>query len=362
MTAHPHHPGFRNAKGIALNGLGCLEDALAAAPNSLDGWHNRGLTLDDLGLPADAAVAYDHALGLSPGNPDIRLCAALSRLTLGDFERVWPDFTARHLRSRHAVARRHANIPDWNGGPMMDGSLLLSAEQGYGDTLQFSRFIPAAAARVDRLEVEAPEPLLRLLWHVPGVSLATARADETATAHCPLPDLLDALGLDAATAWAAKLAVTTGSRIGIAWRGRAETRPGQHLKRSLPLEHLLTRLPADATIFPLQTDITAIEIEHLASDPRVRNLTAGIADFADTAAIAAAMDLVVAIDTAPAHLALGLGCETWMLLPFSADWRWGIGADAAIWYPAARLFRQTTPGDWADPLDRLSAALALRFG
>ena len=76
----------------------------------------------------------------------------------------------------------------------------------------------------------------------------------------------------------------------------------------------------------------------------------------------AAMDLVVAIDTAPAHLALGLGCETWMLLPFSADWRWGIGADAAIWYPAARLFRRTTPGDWADPLDRLSAALALRFG
>ncbi len=377
LAANPRPPGLHNARGQALNGLGRLEEALAAHdaalaadPASLDGWHNRGLALDDLGRPAEAIAAYDRALALAPDDPDIRLCRALSRLTLGDFSAAWPDFPARHRRARHPAEKRHAALPDWDGRPLA-GTLLLAAEQGYGDTLQFGRFIPLA--RADRLIVEAPEPLLRLLAAQPGIAEVAAAAPKDADACCPLPDLPHRLGPEPVgaawltapsgptAAWAEKLADLSRPRLGIAWRGRAETRVGPHLTRSLPLARLLAALPAGAAIVPLQKDITPGDAAILAADARVRVPTPGIADFADVAGIAANLDLIVSIDSAPAHLALALGLETWIPLPFSADWRWGLPGRVSPWYPASRLFRQTLPGDWDAPLAALSAALAERL-
>ncbi|MBN2751672.1 MAG: O-linked N-acetylglucosamine transferase, partial [Rhodospirillaceae bacterium] len=264
-----------------------------------------------------------------------------------------------------------------DGEPLPSGTLLLYAEQGFGDTLQFCRFITTAAIHAHRVIVEAPEPLLRLLRNIPNIAQVSTNAD-TADAACALPDLPHALNLSAAAIaasgapylsvpedaqhiWAPRLETIASPRIGMAWRGRAETRPGTHLKRSLPLADLLAHLPAQASLFPLQIDITPDEATQLSDDPRVCDLTADIADFADTAALAAAMDVIVTIDTAPAHLALALGLPTWVLLPFSPDWRWGREPETTLWYPTARLFRQPAPGDWDAVLSQVKQALSLHL-
>ncbi len=376
LAATPGHPGLLNARGEALVALGRLTEGLAAHqaataadPARLNAWHDLGLVLDDLGRPQDALAAYERALALSPGAPDIRLCRALSRLTLGEFAEAWPDFSSRFFRKRRPVARRCSELPEWNGRPVE--TLLLAAEQGYGDTLQFGRFIPLAAQRAERLVVEAPSPLLRLLAAQPGIA-ATA-AETCADACCPLPDLPRRLGPapvaaawltvppEAAAHWAGRLADLPHPRIGIAWSGRAETRRGPHLTRAVPLARLLAALPAGAAIVPLQKDVDAPDAATLEADTRVRPLSAGIGDFADVAGIAAAVDLTVSIDSAPIHLALALGLPAWALLPFSADWRWGLPGQVSPWYPEARVFRQAAPGDWAEPLAALAAALAERF-
>lgn len=370
-----NHPGFANLKGLALSGLGRLDAALDAFdaaldanPASREAHHNRGLALDDLGRPQDALESYAAALALRPGDPEVRFCAALSRLTLGDFG-AWAEYGARHHRPEHPLPPAHPELPAWTGEAMPGGTLLLSAEQGFGDTLLFSRFIAPAAARARcRVRVEAPAPLLPLLARIPGVE---AVVSGSGTAHCALPDLPLVLGTatapagyleaspDRLAAWTERLGPADRPRIGIVWRGRAERRQAPHLSRRVPLAALLGALPADAELLPLQVDIAPDDAAILAGDPRVRNLSADIRDFADTAALAAAADLVVSIDSGPAHLALALGCETWVLLPFSPDWRWGLAPETTSWYPTARLFRQSSPGQW--PLARLKRALLERF-
>jgi tetratricopeptide (TPR) repeat protein len=376
LAAAPGHPGLLNAKGEALVALGRLAEALAlhqaavaSAPTRLNGWHDLGLVLDDLGRPEEALIAYDRALALSPGDPDVRLCRALSRLALGDFAAAWPDFSCRFFRKRRPVARRGSELPEWDGRPL-EGTLLLTAEQGYGDTLQFGRFIPLATQRVGRLTVSAPQPLLRLLAVQPGIAEATAAETCPADAACPLPDLPRLLGPapvaaawltappEAVARWTERLAALPRPRIGIAWHGRAETRTGPHLARAVPLSRLLAVLPARAALVPLQKEVTPEDAKILSADARACTVSPEIEDFADVAGIAAAMDLIVSIDSAPAHLALAMGRPTWVLLPFSADWRWGLPGRASPWYPDAQRFRQTVPGEWDEPLAALAEAFS----
>ncbi len=373
-------PRLVNVKGAALSGLGRLEAALhafdaarAADPGLAEAHHNHGLALDDLGRPAEALESYAAALALKPGDPEIRFCAALSRLTLGDFG-GWAETRTRHRRPEHPLPRNHSELAEWRGGALPGGTLVLSAEQGFGDTLLFARFVAPAVARAQcRVAVEAPAPLAPLLDTIPGAEAATAA---TGTAHCALPDLPEVLGLTAAglaalpaaylappperaAAWAERLGPAQGPRIGIAWRGRAERRSAPHLARAIPLGALLGAIPADAEIYPLQVDIAPDDAATLAADPRVRNHVAQLRDFADTAALAASLDLVVSGDSGPAHLALAVGRETWVLPPYSPDWRWGLDPETTPWYPTARLLRQPTPGQW--PLARLKRALLERF-
>lgn len=373
----PNQPRLLNLIGAARADLGQIEAAVAAfdaaiglAPDLHEAHHNRGLALDDLGHPAEALASYAAALALKPGDPEIRFCAALSRLTLGDFS-AWPEYAMRRHRPEHPLPPAHPDLPDWHGEPLPGGTLVLSAEQGFGDTLLFARFIAPAAVRAGcRVIVEAPAALLPLLASIPGIEAARAA---TGTAHCALPDLPFALGVtdtgsdtaylaaphDRAIAWAERLGAPQGPRIGIVWRGRTERRSAPHLTRRIPLPALLGALPADAEIYPLQIDITPEDAATLAADPRIRDFIPDIRDFADTAALAASLDLVVSVDSGPAHLALATGCETWVLPPYSPDWRWGLAPETTRWYPSARLFRQASPGQW--PLARLKQALLERF-
>lgn len=376
----PGHPRLTNVAGAALSGLGRLEaarDAFDAArtadPSLAEAHHNHGLALDDLGHPAEALASYRTALALKPGDPEIRFCAALSRLTLGDFA-AWSETRTRHQRPEHPLPPNHPELAAWRGQALPGGTLVLSAEQGFGDTLLFARFVAPAAARARcRVVIEAPAPLVPLLGQIPGVEAATAAAGAV---HCAIPDLPEVLGIaaadlkalpaaylapppDRAAAWAERLGPPQAPRIGIAWRGRVERRTAPHLTRAIPPAALLGALPADAEIFPLQLDITPEDAATLAADPRIRNHTAELRDFADTAALAAQLDLVVSVDSGPAHLALATGRETWVLPPYSPDWRWGLAPETTPWYPTARLLRQSTPGQW--PLARLKRALLERF-
>jgi Flp pilus assembly protein TadD len=373
-------PRLVNVAGAAHVGLGQLDAALqafdaarAADPGLCEAHHNRGLVLDDLGRPAEALQSYAAALALKPGDPEIRFCAALSRLTLGD-PGGWSDYRTRHQRPEHPLRRAHPELPEWQGEAMPGGILVLSAEQGFGDTLLFARFVAPATTRAKcRVIVEAPAPLVALLDEIPGAEADTAA---TGTAHCALPDLPEVLRLTAAdleslpaaylapppdrvAAWAGRLGPPQGPRIGIAWRGRAERRTAPHLTRAIPLAAFLGALPADAEVFPLQVDLTPEDAATLAADPRIRDYIVDLHDFADTAALAASLDLVVSVDSGPAHLALATGRETWVLPPYSPDWRWGLGPETTPWYPTARLLRQPTPGQW--PLAKLKRALLERF-
>jgi len=368
---------LRNLLGAAFNGFGKLDESLkhlqqayAYTPDNLDTLHNLGLTYDDMGRPADAISIYNEALKLSPNNPDILLCRSLSHMMMGNFATAGKDFQARTRRQRHAVAIRHNDLPIWDGKDLGDTPLVIHAEQGYGDTLQFSRFISLARQRTRHIVVEAPAPLLRLLKNLPDIDTVTDNAYGLAEVQCPLPDLPFVLGLGEATIapvtaylsapqdvmiqWSEKIAASKQSKIGIAWQGRKETRRAPHLIRGIPLKDMLAALPQDALLYPLQKDITDQDKEILSADNRVQDFTSDIRDFADSAAIAENMDLIVSIDTSPAHLALALAKPTYVLLPYSADWRWMTSPDTTPWYPTGTLLRQTIPGDWNAPLKRLS--------
>lgn len=377
--ARNHAAPLHNARGTALSALGRLAEAEAAFlaaiardPALRDAHHNLGLARDDLGRPADALPAYAEAATLAPEDPEPRFCAALARLTLGEFAAAWPDFHLRHRRPG-APEPRHAHLPEWTG-ERLAGPLLLVSEQGFGDTLLFARFAATAATRAAETFLEAPAPLLPLLAAIPGVTL-TDRFTGSAAARCALPDLPGVLGVAAApdlaafpaaclpppparlAQWAERLGPTGGPRIGIVWRGRAETRAAPHLVRAIPLAALLGALPPDAEILPLQPVADAADAEILAADPRTR--TTAPADFADIAALARLCDLVVGGDSGPIHAALAAGAEAWVLPPFSPDWRWGLAPETTPWHPAARLFRQAAPGQW--PLARVKRELLLRF-
>lgn len=370
---------LHDARGLALAACGRLAEAEAAFvaavardPALRDAHHNLGLVRDDLGRPDDALTAYAAAAALDPADPEPRFCAALARLARGDLAAAWPDFRLRHARPG-APEPRHALLPEWRG-ERLDGPLLLVSEQGFGDTLLFGRFAAAAAHRAGAAILEAPAPLLPLLADIPGLSV-TDRFAGHAAARCGLPDLPAVLGvgdfsdlaafpasyLAAPPAriahWRQSLGEAAGPRLGIVWRGRAETRTAPHLTRAIPLAALLGALPPDADILSLQPVADPDDARRLADDPRVRD--AAPADFADTAALATLCDLVVGADSGPIHAALAVGADTWVLPPFSPDWRWSTAPDTTPWYPAARLLRQPAPGRW--PLAALKRAVLDRF-
>jgi len=381
LNVAPDNAKFLNICGMALTTLGHLDQALAAhqnaykhAPQFLDNLHNLGLVLDDIGQPQDAINVYTKALKISPNNPDIRVCRGLSLMMQGDFSAAWTDFNARGNRSRHAVVTRHTHLAKWNGENLDKTPLIIHAEQGFGDTLQFARFIPLVLPRVKHVIVEAPAPLIRLLETIPGVTTVTDNAMAPRTMQCPLLELPSVLGLNKAGilnpvgkylavpasakhTWDQRIPPSQNLRIGIAWKGRPETRTGKHLTRGVPLAALLEALPKSAEIYPLQKDITTNDAKVLAADPRIHNETHNISDFADSAAIADKMDVIATIDTAPAHLALALARPTYVLLPYAADWRWMQAPEATPWYATAKLLRQETPGQWDTVLERLQISL-----
>jgi tetratricopeptide (TPR) repeat protein len=354
--------------------LDCYDRALALAPRAVELHVNKGTALAADGRFAQALDSFVAASGIDPQCADAHHRASLIHLRFGDFRNGWRDYEWR-FRTRQPPRVRQVAAPVWRGEQPLDGkTILLLAEQGYGDTLQFIRYAPFLATQGATVFVDAPSPLREIVSSVTGVAAVLGEGEPTPAVdyHCPLlslplafrtelssiPAHVPYIRPDAArlAKWHDRLQRNGRLRVGLCWAGSPA-----HLNdrnRSVPLERFadILMLP-DVDFVSVQKDVTDPQAALLRAH-RVVELGRDFENFADTAAALAELDLVVSVDTSVAHLAGAMGKAVALLLPHPAEWRWLVDRVESPWYPTMRLFRQTTGGDWAAPLTRLRDELA----
>jgi tetratricopeptide (TPR) repeat protein len=353
------------------------EDALATLealpfadhPVAATAWRHRGAAWALLNQPHALLAACRACLALDPGNADANFGEASALLLLGQYETGWAGYESRQLLPD--TAREAApSAPLWLGTPDLSGrTLLLRAEQGFGDILQFVRYAPLLRGRAERVLLAVPSPLLRLLGgladavvddgaelpphdlQTPLMSLPLAFGTTLATIPADIPYLRPDPAL--AAAWVARLGPRRRLRVGVAWTGDPATPRGQ--LRRVPPEVLLPALAATgAELHVLQKEIPPQDRAALAGHA---SYEADLTDFAETAALLAQMDVVVSSCTSVAHLAGAMGRPTFVMLQFAADFRWLQHRSDSPWYPTATLFRQVRRGEWDPVIQAVAAAI-----
>jgi tetratricopeptide (TPR) repeat protein len=377
----PRHPLVLFNRGNALReqnrdaeAIAEYDQVLAAMPQHAGAWQNRGLALAAQNRHADAVASYDQALALQPEHADAHFNAALSLLTIGDYRRGFAEYEWRGKRTGMSAKPRFG-VPPWRGeSPLAGKTILLHAEQGLGDTVQFARYAPLLARAGAQVMLEAQPELKELLSRLDGISAVIARGDKLPSfdLHCPLASLPLAMKTEIATIpaqfpylktseqrivrWRARLEAVPSPRVALAWSGRATHANDRNRSIALAqLEPLIAR--PEFRFLSIQRELRAADAERLSGDPRIMHVGEELADFADTAAVLSLADLVISVDTSVAHVAGALGRPTLVLLPFQPDWRWTLDLTHSPWYPAARLFRQERPGDWSGVIERAQSAL-----
>lgn len=370
-------------RGNALLELGrwaeaivCYREALRLMPSFAEGYVTIATALQALRKPYEAMASCHRALAIDPDCAEAHWNLALALLQVGEFDQGWQEFEWRWKKRGFTSNPRIFPQPLWDGASLANRTILVHAEQGFGDTFQFARYLPLLAAQGGTVIVECPESQKSLLAGMPGVTHAVAAGESLPDFDCHLPIMslprvfqtrLDTIplefsyifpSLESLAAWTKKFSGSDGLRVGLVWAGRKKPDPN----RTCPLEHFapLAGLPG-VTFYSLQLE------NEMSGDGDARrgfgliDHTAEIRDFSDTAALIANLDLVLAIDTGVAHLAGALGKETWVLLPFAADWRWMLERDDSPWYPNMRLFRQERSGDWRGVMTSVAEALIERI-
>jgi tetratricopeptide (TPR) repeat protein len=381
LALQPDMAEVWSGRSLALHEMGRLDESAEASaravsldPAGASAWNNRGMALQSLGRIEEARASFDKAISLKDEFPDALWNKALLLLALGEYEEGWKLFEWRWRRSDPGAERpRDFGVPAWLGEtPIAGKRLLLHAEQGYGDAIQMLRYVPVLAGMGAKVMLVCPEPLVELANTVEGLAAPAASEGFVGfDAHTPLMSLplalktrLDTVPAEvpylrvperARAAWAGRLEPSGKPRVGLAWSGNPAHRNDRN--RSLSFAALGPLLQADAEFHSLQRDYRPGELDALKADGRVRDHSAELLSFADTAALIDRMDVVVAVDTSAAHLAGALGKRLLVLLPFAPDFRWGLGRPDTPWYPTARLLRQATAGDWGPVLAEAAAAV-----
>ena len=383
VALRPEEAEFHNNLGLVLVDLDRHDAAIAAYRGALalnaqnaGAWSNLGLALTADNRLAESIDAFRRAIALRADYGEAHWNLALALLAHGEFAEGWREYEWRLAMAPFADRTFVPNAPRWNGENPTGKTLLLIAEQGLGDTLQFVRFARPLAERGARVVVRAPPALAHLLASVPGVA-ATIAPDDASTSYdwySPMISLPGLLGVDASNIpadvpylaalpsrlerMAAEVALHAphGRRIGIAWSGARHHTNDR--RRSCPLGALVPLFDVPGTAwFSLQKSDVEDEI---ADVPAARNLIRLEArnDLDGTAALVAALDLVISVDTSLGHLSAALARPTWVMLPFAPDWRWGTTGTSSRWYPSLRLFRQPRRGDWPSVVRAVAGALA----
>jgi Tfp pilus assembly protein PilF len=351
--------------------------AIAAQPDYPEALCNLGNVYRELGQLDAAIDCYDRAIEMHPDFAEGYFARSIALLLAGHYERGWRDYEWRWTRKSGPNARelRPLAAPLWLGKETLAGkTILLHAEQGLGDSLQYCRYVGAVAALGARVILEVHEPLMRLLAGLPGVSRLVAKGSDLPDFdyHCPLMSLPLALGAAdpipaplrlrvppaAAERWRSRLRPDR-PRVGLAFSGSTIHPNDRH--RSIPLADWIPHLPKDLQYVALQREIRTPDREVLRDHPQIMCCADELEDFAATAALCESLDLVVCVDTSVAHLSGSMGVKTWVLLPFNPDWRWLLARRDSPWYPSVTLYRQRRIGAWREVLAQVGADLgALR--
>lgn len=411
----PANAELLNQRGVVLLELGrtdealaSFERALAADPALLDALGNYGNALLKLNRPADAVAIYDRALATVPNNaglltnraialrkldrpqealmsvsralackPDFaqaRFVDSLVRLTLGDFRAGWRAYESRWQGRNLSAQRRTFSVPLWLGERALEGkTVLLHAEQGFGDTLQFVRYARLVAGRGAKVVIEVQRELVRLLSGMEGIDTVIGRGEDLPPfdLHCPLLSLPLAFRTELSTIPAPRSYLRAADenvalwreclprgrpRIGVVWSG--DPAHDNDVNRSIRLKALapLFAVP-DVDFVSLQYKVRDADVAALADVPNLFRFAQSFRDFADTAAVIANLDAVISIDSAVAHLTGAMGKPLSILLPLGADFRWLRERGDSPWYPTARLFRQPRFGDWDSVIESVRQEL-----
>lgn len=370
LTLQPKNAIAHNNLGTALRSANRVDEALdhyitamVLKPELAEPPYNYGHALHALNRPEEALPWYEKAIALKPDYVDAHWNRALAQLALGDFGAGWQGYEWRWRNPALGITPRDFTQPLWLGAEDLAGrTILLHAEQGLGDTLQFARYVPLVAQRGARVILEVQPALVPLLSDLPGAALCCAKGETLPPfdCHCPLMSLPLACGTTLDTipsqlsylavppersdCWRPRLEALGAPRIGLVWAGNPVHRNNRN--RSIPLDTMRPLLEqAGASLLALQKQISPNEAALLRT-LNIPDVSHQLTDFADTAAIVEALDLVITVDTSVAHLAGALGKPVWILLPFAADWRWLRDRRDSPWYPSAHLFRQPKPDDW----------------
>jgi tetratricopeptide (TPR) repeat protein len=390
----PQHPVAHFNRGAALikldryaEAVAANERAIAAAPDYATAWLNRGMALAQLRRFDEAIGSYDEVLARSKDNADAHFNRALALLTIGDYRRGFADYEWR-WRCTGMPAPKSRGRRLWLGDFALAGkTILLHAEQGLGDTIQFARYAPLLAAQGAKIVLEVQPELKALLSRLDGVAAVVARGEAPPPfdVHCPLGSLPLALKTEFPRVpaqipyvfaneahlqkWSAQIEALPPPRIAVAWAGNPTHQNDRN--RSIALSNFMALLSspnppplagegkvgAGPSFISIQRELRGDEAAQLGAQPRLTHIGGALADFRDTAAVLALCDLLITVDTAPAHLAGAMGRPVWVMVPFAPDWRWTLDGETTPWYPSARVFRQSALGDWSAVVARVAAAL-----
>ena len=353
-----------------------IREALRLDPASNAGYQALGMICMLSGRREEAVTQYRQSVAVAPDDAAAHRNLAISLLLLGQYDEGWREYRWRWKCPE--APQRNFSQPQWDGSPLGGQTVLVHAEQGIGDTLQFVRYAALAKERGGRVVLGCQRALMPLLRRAQGVDELVALGDPLPyfDVHAPLMDLPGILGMIPAQVpyvdteavlverWRKELASLPGFKVGIAWQGSPAFRLDRH--RSIPLAEFapLAAVPG-VTLVSLQKGFGSEQIAELHGRFKVVDFGERLDEsgaFLDTAAIIKNLDLVIASDTATPHLAGALGVPVWLATPFAPDWRWLAERDDSPWYPTMRLFRQSRRGEWQDVFRNMAAALAGQLG
>lgn len=386
-TAVRLKPGYAEALnnlGSAFNDMGKYDEAvekfkqaLQIEPDSAEIHYNIGNNFKGKGEYEKAIEKYKNAIALNSGYAAAHWNMGLTCLLLGRYKEGWMEYEWRFKKAEHKTIYSYKlDLPRWNGLSFAGKRLLIHDEQGFGDTIQFVRYLPIVKALGGTVIFETRKPLINILRGFPGIDELVERSnDKEAYTGCDLympllslpgifnttvvtiPDKAPYLYADSGKKdyWLGRLK-GDGLKVGLVWAGKAghlnDKNRSCRLEHFLPLSHI-----KGIQLYGLQKGDVASQIERLPEGLIQANLGEEFEDFSDTAGIIESLDLVITVDTAAAHLAGAMGKPVWTLLPFAPDWRWMLDREDSPWYPTMRLFRQKKAGDWDEVISFLAEEL-----